>query len=95
MTGTEDQATAANCPLAAATASSTTPPASISIAAASMAWAGSASRWLRTDPNPQAAAAPSTMMTPGRCPAAAPVPTRTATPASPAARPATDLAVMR
>ncbi len=86
MAGTEDHWTRENSPEPAATASSTTLPASISMAAASIAWLGTASRWLRTDPKPQAAAAPSTMITPEIRPDAVPSPTRMITPPSPTTR---------
>jgi hypothetical protein len=83
-----------NSPVPAATASSTAPPASISMAAASIAWLGSASRWPSTDPNPHAAAAPSTISIPDMRPDAVP-PTRITTPASPTSRPPADRQVTR
>jgi hypothetical protein len=84
-----------NSPEPAPTASSTTPPTSISMAAASIAWLGTASRWLRTDPKPQAAAAPSTMITPEMRPDAVPSPTRMITPPSPTARATAERKVTR
>ena len=84
-----------NSPVAAATASSTTPPASISIAAASIAFASTGSRWLSTEPKPQAADAPITMKTPDIRPPVSPAPTRMTTPPSPTASPAADRAVTR
>ena len=65
------------------------------MAAASIALAGTGSRWLSTDPKPQAADAPITMNTPDIRPPLRPPPTRIATPPSPTASPAADRAVTR
>jgi hypothetical protein len=81
--------------VAAATASSATPPASISMAAASSALPGTGSRWLSTEPKPHAADAPSTMNTPDIPPPLRPAPTRMATPPSPIARPPVERTVTR